>query len=268
MTDQSPQYSVPPVTRAFRVLRYISEGNPCGNIARASKELDINRTTLLRLLNTLQEERMIDPLGSGGGYRLGTGLIHLAASALYSRDVVQVAQPELKALASQLGLSAHLGILDGEDVLYLLRESPNLHLVSNVRVGSRLPAHATSIGRIILAHSPPERLEQMLNTRTLVAATAKTPVTSDALKAQLAEDKSIGIAWSVGNFEPGIGSAASVILDGVGDVVGAVNVTGPEQTFLASAGRRDEIAAALTQTTARISQQLGHRLTASTGQTL
>lgn len=267
MTDQSPQYSVPPVTRAFRVLRYISEGNPCRNIARASKELDINRTTLLRLLNTLQDERMIDPLGAGGGYQLGTGLIHLAASALYSRDVVQVAQPELKALAVQLGLSAHLGILDGEDVLYLLRESPNLHLVSNVRVGSRLPAHATSIGRIILAHSPPEQLDRVLRARDLVAATPKTPVTPEALKAQLAEDKSIGIAWSVGNFESGIGSAASVILDGVGDVVGAVNVTGPEQVFVASAGRREDIAAALSQTTTRISHQMGHRPHAAQGLT-
>lgn len=177
MTDSKPAFGVPPVTRAFHLLRYIGDGNSCANPSRASKDTGINRTTLLRLLETLVQERMIEPKGDGGGFVLGTGLIHLAARALYSRDIVQIAQPELKDLAANLGLSTHLGIIDGAEILYLLRETPNLHLVSNIRVGSRLPIHATTIGRIILAHLDPATRDQLLADSDLHAVTDKTATT-------------------------------------------------------------------------------------------
>ncbi len=258
MSESKPTYGVPPVERAFHLLRYIGDGNPCANISRAAKDTGINRTTLLRLLETLVRERMIQSIGEGAGYALGTGLIHLAARALYSRDIVQIAQPELRDLARTLGLSAHLGIVDGQDILYLLRETPNLHLVSNIRVGSRLPVHATTIGRIILAYCDAARRDAVLAGRDLRAVTGKTATTRDALALQTAADRQLGIAWSVGNFEAGIGSGAVAVFDGAGKVVAAVNVTGPEREFEDSAGRRDEIHGALTRAAERISQQLGY----------
>jgi DNA-binding IclR family transcriptional regulator len=251
-------YSVPPVTRALKVLRHVSEGHDCANTSRTAKDLGINRTTLLRLLQTLSDERMIEPAGPNGGYVLGTGLIALAARALFSRDIVQVSQPILKRLAGDLGLSAHLGVFDGHDILYLLRETPNLHLVSNVRVGSRLPVHATTIGRIILAYWPADRLAQAVANMDLAAVTSKTSTTPEALIEQLAGDRTLGIAWSVGNFESGIGSAAAAVFDSSGAAIGAINVTGPEDAFRPRGGRRPEISAKLMAAAVEISQQLGH----------
>ncbi|MAW88319.1 MAG: IclR family transcriptional regulator [Phyllobacteriaceae bacterium] len=258
MSDEHNAYSVPPVERAFRVLRYIADGNPCANLSRAAKETGVNRTTLLRLLHTLEQEAMIEKAETGQGYILGTGLINLAASALYSRDIVQVAHPELRRLVRELGLSAHLGIMDRREITYLLRETPNLHLVSNVRVGSRLPAHATTIGRIILAHRDFAEVEALFAASEMTAATEKTATTLAALAEQLNTDRRIGIAWSVSNFEAGIGSAAAAVFDSQGKAVGAINVTGPDHEFAESAGRRDEIARALTAAAQRISHQLGH----------
>jgi DNA-binding IclR family transcriptional regulator len=258
MNDSKPIFGVPPVERAIHLLRYIADGNACTNISRAAKDTGINRTTMLRLLETLTKERMIQANGEGGGYGLGTGLIHLAAHALYSRDIVQTAQPELKELAATLGLSAHLGIAEDATILYLLRETPNLHLVSNVRVGSRLPVHATTIGRIILAHHSPRGREEMLKGSDLYAVTDKTATTMDALNTQLNSDLRLGIAWSVGNFEAGIGSAAVAVFDATGKAVAAINVTGPEREFTESSGRHEEISAALIRAAERISQQLGY----------
>lgn len=256
MSSDKTTYGVPPVERAFHVLRYIADGNSCANTSRAAKDTGINRTTLLRLLETLCREGMIEPESSG--YTLGTGLIHLAARALYSRDLVQITQPELKHLSATLGLSAHLGIAEGATILYLLRETPNLHLVSNVRVGSRLPIHATTIGRIILAHSDDAARDALLDGIDLHPVTGKTATTLPALMAQLQTDRRVGIAWSVGNFEAGIGSAAVALFDGSGTCVGALNVTGPEKEFADTSGRRDEIQRALIQSAERISQQLGY----------
>lgn len=79
----STAYSVPPVERALNLLRYIGNGKKCRNLSTASKELGINRTTLIRLIHTLADNRMIEEIEEGAGYRLGPGLISLAAQAIH-----------------------------------------------------------------------------------------------------------------------------------------------------------------------------------------
>jgi len=256
MTATKTQFGVPPVERAFQLLHYIGDGNTCSNISQAAKESGINRTTLLRLLETLSKQRIIES-DEKGGYILGVGLIHLASKASQSRDVVTVSQPELKKLARTLGLSAHLGIATGVDILYLLRESPDLHLVSNVRVGSRLPIHATTIGRIILASTAKIEQSELLNNIDLYPVTENTPTTVNQLKKQLQLDRQHGFAWSEGNYEPMIGSAAVAIFDSSQSVVAAINVTGPVHEFSEKANRHEEILRELLQTGQSISEQLG-----------
>ena len=151
-------YTVPPVTRALALLRHVAAGNRCRNTSCTAKALNINRTTLIRLLAT---EGMIENIPDEGGYQLGTGLIALAAQALNERGILQVARPFLKQLVQELNLSAHLGVLEGREIVYLARETPNSHLASTVREGTRLPAHATTIGRILLAELPPVMLREL-----------------------------------------------------------------------------------------------------------
>lgn len=118
--------------------------------------------------------------------------------------------------------------------------------------------HATTIGRIILAHMEPEAVEALVGGADLPASTDKTATSLTQLQAQLAEDRAIGAAWSVGNFEAGIGSCAVVIRDNSSDFAGAINVTGPDHHFSAEEGRRDEIFSAIRAAGKAISTQLGH----------
>ena len=243
-------YSVPPVLRAIALLRYIGAGNRCRNISSASKELGINRTTLIRLIHTLEDERMIEEIDEGAGYRLGTGLIALASEAIADRDVVQIARPILADLAAELNLSAHLGIL--------ARETPNSYLVSNVRVGTRLPAHATTIGRILLSELAPEALHKLYDHVKLDAYTDKTRTSLEELETQLAEDRKGRIAWSVANFEPGIGSCAVAVYDDRGRAVGGINVTGQDSVFTPGTDEANVIERAIKSAANRISEGLGH----------
>jgi len=229
--DAKSTYSVPPVERAIALLRYIGEGNRARNLSTVARDLTINRTTLIRLIHTLLEHRMIEDVGEGAGYRLGAGLVSLGAQAIQGRDIVQVCQPILRSLCKETGMSAHLGILDGRDVIYLSREAPNSHLVSNVRTGSRLMAHASSIGRAILAEVSEDQLGQMFAQEPLQQATTKTPTTVQAIIQQARADKAAGYAWSQGNFESGIGSCAAPIFDHTGQPAGGINVSGPENRF-------------------------------------
>ena len=229
--DTQKTYSVPPVERAIRLLRYVGDGNSCRNLSTAARDLDINRTTLIRLIHTLLEERMIEETAEGAGYRLGIGLVTLGAQAIGGRDLVRTCQPVLQRLSEETAMSAHMGILDGTDIVYLSRVAPKSHLVSNIHAGARLQAHASSIGRAILAEFSAEKITALLEGVTLEAVTSKTPTTVEGVIAQASDDRAMGYAWSVGNFEAGIGSCAAAVFDHTGTVIGALNVSGPDNRF-------------------------------------
>lgn len=249
-------YVSPAVQRAVRLLRHIAEGDPVNNLSRTARELGINRTTLLRLVHTLQTERFLEPRPEGQGWRIGVGLIGLAAQAFYSEDLVQTAVPVLTRLAESLSLSAHLGVLDGLEIVFVVRRTPNHTFGSNIRIGSRLPAHAANMGRIILAHLPPDRVDRMYTGAVLKPVTTHTAVTPAQLQAQLEKDRAAGLAWSDGNYEAGISSVAAAIFDATGEPVAAINVSGHSADF-AGVARRTEIAAGIRSAALEISQRLG-----------
>jgi DNA-binding IclR family transcriptional regulator len=253
-----PTYGVPPVERAFRLLRHMAAGDSIANMSVSARSLGISRTTLIRLIATLEAEQIIQRKPDGSGYGLGLGLVGLAGQALYASDLVQVGDAVIAGLAQQLGLSTHIGVLAGTDVLYVARRTPNAHLVSNVGIGSRLPAHATTMGRVMLAQMPAEEIAALYRGRPLEHVTQKTPATLDALLAQCAMDRAAGIAWSDSHYEAGIASAAAVIFDRFGSVVGALNVTGPSASFATHAARRAEIGDAVQAAASTISSRLGY----------
>jgi DNA-binding IclR family transcriptional regulator len=257
-------YSVPPVERAFKLLRAIASGDSAANVSETARALKLSRTTIIRLLATLEAEQMIERRADGAGYKLGLGLAGLAGQALVSSDIVQAGDPVLRALAEQLGLSAHIGVLAGRDVLYVARRTPNVSLVSNVGIGSRLPAHATTLGRIILAYTPRETVAEMFKGARLSAATEKTPTTIAALVAQIDADRDAGLAWSDSHFEVGISSAAAPVFDRTGQIVGAINVTGPSASF--TVARRRDIETAVRGAGERVSRTLGFVAADGTGE--
>src|SRR5262245_16643206 len=86
-------YTVPPVERAAKLLRAIADGDNAANMARTARAVGINRTTLMRLLHTLEAERFIERRPDGDGFQIGLGLVGIAARAFHSHDLVQVAIP-------------------------------------------------------------------------------------------------------------------------------------------------------------------------------
>lgn len=258
----SDPYVSPPVQRAARLLRHIAEGDRVTNMSRTARELGINRTTLLRLLHTLEVERFIEPLPDSQGWRIGIGLIGLTAQAFFSEDLVQTAVPVLTRLTENLNLSSHLGALDGQEIVYLARRVPNHTFASNIRVGSRLPAHAANMGRIILAHLPPDRVDRLYAGTVLKAVTARTPTTLTQLHAQLDADRKAGLAWSEGNFEAGISSVAAAIFDATGTPIAALNVIGHAADFAGEA-RHNQLAAEVAAAAREISQRLGWHASAA-----
>jgi DNA-binding IclR family transcriptional regulator len=243
------------VQRAAALLRHIADGDRVTNMSQTARTLGINRTTLMRLLRTLEAERLIESDPDRGGWKIGLGLIGLAAQAFLSQDLVQVATPVADRLVGTLGLSAHLAVLDGREVIFVVRRTPNVVLVSNVRVGARLPAHATNLGRIILAHMSKEAVDALYRGHKMAAVTDQTPVTLEQLRRRLDEDRARGLAWSEGFVEPGLSSVAAAVFDATGKPIAALNVSGRGEDF-ADAVRRERIGEALRDAAEEISRRL------------
>ena len=248
-------YASPPIQRAIRLLRRIAEGDVITNMSKTARDVGIKRTTLLRLLHTLEAEHFIER-NQSQGWRIGVGLISLAAQAFSSDNLAQTAVPVLTRLSERLGLSAHLGVLDGREIVYLLRRVPNQVFASNIRIGSRLQAHAANMGRIILAHMPPERVDRLYAGINLKPVTPRTATTLLQLHSQLDADREAGLAWSDGNYEAGISSVAAAIFDATNEPVAALNVSGQLAQF-EGAARRVQISEAVKSAALEISQRLG-----------
>jgi len=252
----SPSYIAPPVQRAVRLLRHIAEGDPVASVIETSKTLKINRTTLLRLLYTLESEGFVQRRNGESGYQVGLALVTLSAQVLFSQDMMRVAGPVLTRLAEAIEMSAHLGILDHTHVLYLLRRTPNAPLASNIRIGSRLPAHATTMGRVILAYMGKSEVDEIFRGKSLPRFSANTPTTMTELHTALKQAREDGIAWSMGFFEPSIGSAAVPVMDFTGVPVAALNVSGPLDLFRDKSFRR-RVEQELRAAGSEVSQRLG-----------
>ena len=250
-------YNAPPVQRACHLLRAIADGETVSNLSKSAIALGINRTTLLRLLHTLEAERFIERLPDGTGYRIGLGLVGLVAKSSYSKDLMQVAMPVLARLADGTGLSAHLGLLDGLEALYLLRQAPDAPLASNIRTGHRIPAHATTLGRIILAYMPRQAVDQLYAAVPLARFTDRTPARLDELHALLERERANGVASSESYYVEGVSSLAAAIFDERGDVAAAVNIAGPSFLFDNVTGRRASLIAAVRAAADEISERLG-----------
>lgn len=250
--------AVSPVGRAFRLLRYVAEGGSTANLSEVGRSIEVNRVTVMRLLATLEQEGLLAPLPHGG-HRIGLDFLKLAANVVAADDLLGFARGVLAQVSAALQLSAFLAVLDGGFVVYLLRDVPEAGLVSNVKVGSRLHAHLTTPGRIMLAHHFPDDVRNWLGAAPLPSATASSPASYAQLRSLLDEDRERGCAWSHSGLEAGIDSCAAPVFDATGRVVAAISVAGPEQAFESNSGQRELVEYTVKTSALDLSRLVGYR---------
>lgn len=252
------QQLVTPVMRGLRLLRFIAEGGSTANLSEVGRRIDVNRVTVMRLLATLEHEGMVERLPQGG-HTVGFSFLKLASRVLAANDLTTFARRVLARLSGSLQLSAYLAVPDGGHVLYLLRDMPNTGLVSNIQVGSRVPAHLTTPGRMLIAHLSPDELRERLGDDPLPTVTGQSPATHARLAEILGADLERGCAWSFSAFEPGIDSCAAPVMDATGDVVAALSVAGPQQRFEADGTLRERVEKEVKAAAKDLSALLGYR---------
>ena len=248
------------VLRAVRLLKAFSPERPERGLAELTQAVGLNKTTAYRLLSALESEGLVERAPGGEGYRLGPELLALGSRALRAGELRAASRAELLALAQETRETATLEVRIERDVL-ILDEAVGPHVLGSApSVGTRWPAHATSTGKVLLAHLSEAQLDEWLK-GPLSAPTPRAIVDPAALRRELARARERGVAVSLEELEPGFVAVGAPVRSAHGDVVAALSVGGPKARLGAervAALARDVPAAA-----ARVSRRLGFGDTAA-----
>ncbi len=240
------------IERAFAVLSALTDG-PIG-VTELAERIELPKSTVARLLGSLQREGAVEQEPGGTRYRVGSRIVTLAATVLPTRSMVVLARPELEALALVIGEAAGLAVPEGYQVHYVDQvDTPNPVSVRDW-TGSRVAMHAVPSGLVLLAHASPASLERFL-ARPMEAFTPATITDPVAVRERLRRVQLDGYAWVYGEFSVGINSVAAGIANEAGEVVAAVHLHGPSYRFPLT-GSEERIGQEVVAAAARISARL------------
>jgi DNA-binding IclR family transcriptional regulator len=219
--------TVQSVERAFAVLRCLSGG--AAGVTDVADQVSLPKSTVSRMLSTLEELGMVEQIEPGGSYRVGPGMFEIAAAVMPGRSLIAAVRPHLHVLVKATGEAAGLSIADGFDMLYLDQVDADNQVQVRDWTGERLRAHTVSSGQVLLAFGAidaDQYLAQPLE--RLASGTLTDP---DAIRARIAEIAEKGYAWAFEEFLDGLNSVAAPIRDGSARVVGAIHAHGPAYRF-------------------------------------
>jgi DNA-binding IclR family transcriptional regulator len=245
--------AVQSVERAFAILRCLA-GGPAG-VSAVAERVRLPKSTVSRLLSTLQELGAVEQ--AGNEYRIGHGMVDLAAAAIPGRNLISVARPHLAELVETLGEAAGLAVLDVADVVYLDQVSVDNPVQLRDWTGERLRPHMVSSGLVLLAHLSEGERDRYL-AGPLEAGTPKTMIDPDELRRRLDRVASQTTEWTIDEFVTGISSVAAPVTSAEGQVVAAVHAHGPSYRF-PPPGAADDVAAVVVRAAGRISAALATR---------
>ena len=250
------RYIVPGLARGLHLLQCFTPERQRLSLGDMAGALGVTRSAMFRIAYTLADLGFLAHDAQSHTYALGPAVVRLGYGYLAARELVEVATPVLERLRDKTGWSAHLGALEGRDVLYLLRAPARRGAASIVHVGSRLPAHATSMGRVLLAWLPEDALAALYKTVKPAGVTARTATTLRALAAQAKTDRARGFVAQAGDFETAIASIAAPVRDLSGKAVAAINISAA-RTVLDGAAWHAALAPLVRDAAAEISAALG-----------
>ncbi|WP_125099382.1 IclR family transcriptional regulator [Leucobacter chromiireducens] len=242
--------------KAVDILEYIASApRPGVTLAECTGILGFSKATTQRMLLTLTRRNLLHFDEELGVYSLGMLTAKLGAEYLSRLDTRKAALPVLRDLVAESGETAHLGVLSGEDVVYIeLVDSPQPIRIFS-KVGDSVPAYATAIGKAILAQLPGDVRQRHLP-ETLVPRTPRTLATFESLHLDLAHTRERGFAIDDGENRDGIRGYAAPIFDFSGNVCAGLSLAGPT-VRIESEETRLQFAEMVTRAARRVSQVLG-----------
>ncbi|MEO5701899.1 MAG: IclR family transcriptional regulator [Casimicrobiaceae bacterium] len=224
-------YFVPGLRRGLRVLEILANEERPMSVADIAKQLDLTRSSVFRLTYTLLHMGFVEEVPGSKLLTLGPRVLNIGYAYLASKDLIEIARPEIEALRDRTSVSSHLAILDRREILYLSCMQTRSGFLSTMNVGTRLPAFGTPMGWLLLSELSARELAALFPESAFASLTEQTPRNLQELTQRIAASRAQGHAISHGAVEPGGSSIAAPIRDRNGHVVAALDISGPDTAF-------------------------------------
>ncbi len=209
--------------RGLTVIRAFDSEHPSLSLSEVAAATGLSRAAARRFLHTLVHLGYMH--SNDGRFSLRPKILELGYAYLSSLTLPEVAMPHLEELAERVRESSSVSELDGDEVVYIARVPTNRIMRVTINVGTRFPAYATSMGRVLLAAQPEEWLDRYLSSVKLHGLTDRTITTPAGLRQELRKIRGRGWALVDQELEEGLRSLAAPIRDAKGTVIAAVNVS-------------------------------------------
>lgn len=246
--------SVQSVDRAVSILQVLARYGSA-RVTDIVAELGVHKSTVSRLLATLEARGLVEQTTARGRYVLGDGVTLIAAGAARRHDLALVSRPVCAELAEEVGETVTVTIPDGDAVLSIGQVMGSAVVTTVNWLGRRSPLHATSSGKLFLAAMSPERREAAL-AGDLPVYTPRTMTDHAVLAAELERVRSRGYATTTEEQEVGLCAVSAPIRDIDGDIVAALTVSGP--AFRVTPDAVEALVPTLLAAAARISERNGY----------
>jgi len=217
---------VPALRRGLAVLRVLARHAGPVSAAAIARELGLPRSTTYHLLAELEAAGFVAHLAAERRYGLGIAAFELGSAYLRHDPLERLATPLLRGLAEEVGHTAQLGVLHGNELVYLVKERPPRPETLVTDVGVRLPAHLTASGRAMLAQLPAAHVRALFpSAASFVRRTDRGPKSLAELRRTLAEERRRGWAVEDGHVTAGFASVAHPVFDHGGRPLASISVT-------------------------------------------
>jgi IclR family pca regulon transcriptional regulator len=248
--------------RGLAILSAFEPARPLLGISELARALDLNRSTAHRYVGTLTALGYLQQDRATRKYRLGPRVLDLGFSAINSMELPELARPHLQHLSDETGHTVNMAILDATEIVYVERVRSSRagqgEIDLDLKVGSRLPAYCTSMGKVLLAFLPEDARAAALDATDLVGRGPNTVTERHRLEADLERVRETGIAVNNEELAYGLRSIAAPIRTRSGEVEAAINLA-VHRTMVSLENLIVRLGPALTRTAAEISARAGYR---------
>jgi IclR family transcriptional regulator, pca regulon regulatory protein len=242
--------------RGLSVIRAFSHDDPRLTLSDVARATGLTRAAARRFLLTLQRLGYVD--SDDREFYLTPRVLELGYAYLSTTPFWDLAYRHMEALVDKLHESSSISVLDRDEIVYVARVPTKRIMTINLAVGTRLPAYATSMGRVLLANLSDEELEAYLDRASFAHLTPRTVSDREELRGILTEVREQGWALVDQELEEGVRSVAAPLRGAGGRVVGAMNVSAHAARTTLERLRR-EFLPVLLDTVGRINDELGRR---------
>ena len=243
------------VDRALLALEILARRGEAG-VTELAADIGVHKSTAFRLVAALEERELVEQAHDRGKYRLGFGILRLANAVSGRLAVTQQGREICEQLAAAIGETVNIAVLRSHYAVNVDQARGPSAVGTHNWVGELTPLHATSSGKILLAHMAPEARRELLETAGLPRFTEHTIISIDRLNDQLKSVADDGYVVSLEELEHGLNTVAAPIRDHTGVVIAALSVSGP--VYRLTAQRAEEIAPTVVSAATQIGRRMGY----------